>query len=401
MSSILSDQTPNSPGAPSGSTWVNPHKPIGGRLITEPFLIALGFVAIGGVLMAQRFMGGLGAVANISDGYPWGMWVAVDVVIGSAFGCAGYVMAFLAYIMNKGKYHPLVRPAVLASLFGYGLAGLAVLVDLGRYWNFYHLLLPWYAQPNSVMLEVGLCVATYTIVLTVEFAPAFLERFGLENARRKLNRLLFLFVALGVLLPTMHQSSLGTMMVIVGHKLSPLWQTQLLPVFFWLTAVLMGFGVVVWESVMASLCFNRPTEKAVLRKVAELMLVTTAVFVVLRIVDFAVRGQLGAPFGAHGTLMFWVETALFLAGMLVVLPKKARTERKALFLGSSLVLFGGIIYRLNVYIVGFIPAVGPWSYFPSLAEIFVTVGIFALEVLLYLIFVKTLPVMHAVGAKHG
>jgi len=398
MASILSDRVSD---PASESTWVNPHKPIGGRLITEPFIIALGFTTIGLILMAQRFAGGLGAVANISDGYPWGMWVAVDVVIGSAFGCAGYVMAFLAYIMNKGKYHPLVRPAVLASLFGYGLAGLAVIVDLGRYWNFYHLMLPWYAQPNSVMLEVGLCVATYTIVLLVEFSPAFLEKFGFENARRKLNRTLFFFVALGVLLPTMHQSSLGTMMVVVGHKLSPLWQTQMLPVFFWLTAVLMGFGVVIWESVMASLCFNRPTEKNVLRKVAELMLVTTAVFVALRIADFAVRGQLGAPFGAQGTLMFWVETALFVAGMLVVLPKPARTRRKALFLGSSFVLFGGIIYRLNVYIVGFTPAVGPWSYFPSLAEIFVTVGIFALEVLLYLVFVKTLPVMHAVDAKHG
>lgn len=398
MASIISNTTPGS--APE-STWVNPHKPIGGRLITEPFLIALIFVGIGAVIAAQRFAGGLGAVANISDGYPWGMWVAVDVVIGTAFGCAGYVMAFMAYILNKGKYHPLVRPAVLASLFGYGLAGLAVLVDLGRYWNFYHLLLPWYAQPNSVMLEVGLCVATYTIVLTIEFAPTFLEKFGMENARRKLNRLLFVFIALGVLLPTMHQSSLGTMMVVVGHKLSPLWQTQMLPVFFWLTAVLMGFGVVIWESVIASFCFNRPMEKAVLRKVAELMLVVTGVFLALRIVDLLVRGQLGAPFGAPGSIMFWVEILLFAAGLLLVLPKDNRTRRKTLFLGSSSVLFGGIIYRLNVYLVGFTPAVGPWSYFPSLGEIFVTVGIFALEVLLYLVFVKTLPVMHAADAKHG
>jgi Ni/Fe-hydrogenase subunit HybB-like protein len=398
MASILSDTTSGSRAEPA---WVNPHKPIGGRLITEPFLIALIFVAIGAIIAAQRFAGGLGAVANISDGYPWGMWVAVDVVIGTAFGCAGYVMAFLAYILNKGKYHPLVRPAVLASLFGYGLAGLAVLVDLGRYWNFYHLLLPWYAQPNSVMLEVGLCVATYTIVLMVEFAPTFLEKFGMDDARRKLNRLLFVFVALGVLLPTMHQSSLGTMMVVVGNKLSPLWQTQMLPVFFWLTAVLMGFGVVIWESVMASLCFRRPTEKAVLRKVAELMLIVTGVFLALRVVDLLVRGQLGAPFGAQGSLMFWVEILLFAAGMAMVLPKANRTRRKALFLGSSFVLFGGIIYRLNVYLVGFTPAVGPWSYFPSLGEIFVTVGIFALEVLLYLIFVKTLPVMHAADAKHG
>lgn len=397
MTSVVSD------AAPTGSHAAahHPHAPLGGRLFTLPLLVALLFVGIAGVILAQRFMHGLGAVTNLSDGYPWGIWVAVDVVIGSAFGCAGYVMALLVYILNKGEYHAMVRPAVMASLFGYGLAGAAVMVDLGRYWNFYHMMMPWYAQPNSVMLEVGLCVATYTLVLVIEFAPAFLERFGMENARRKLSRLLFVFIALGVLLPTMHQSSLGTMMVILGHKLSPLWQSQMLPVFFLTTAVLMGFAIVVWESVLSSLGFRRPVETPELAKLSKLMVYTGVLFVVLRFIDLAVRGQLGAMFGAHGTVMFWVETLLMLAAIATILSASARRRSKALFVSSSLFLAGGIVYRLNVYLVGLIPSVGPWSYFPSLSEILITVGIFALEVVLYLVFVKKLPVMHAVSTKHG
>lgn len=374
------------------------HQALGGRLLTLPFLICSVLVVIAAFILAQRYGHGLGAVTNLSDGYPWGIWVAIDVVIGSAFGCAGYVMALLCYILNKGEYHPMVRPAVMASLFGYGLAGAAVLIDLGRYWHFYHLMMPWYAQPNSVMLEVGLCVATYTLVLVVEFAPAFLERFGIEGLRRKLNRVLWVFIALGVLLPTMHQSSLGTMMVIVGHKLSPLWQTQLLPVFFLLTAVLMGFAIVVWESVLSSLNFRRPMETPVLRKLARLMLVVASVFVALRVVDLLVRGQLGQAFGGPQAGWFWVETVLMVGGLVLLVPKANRGRSRALFLSSSMLLAAGILYRLNVYLIGFTPSVGPWHYFPSVKEIMVTVGVFALEIALYLVFVKKLPVLHAVEA---
>lgn len=380
------------------------HTPLGGRLFTLPFLICLALVAVAASILVERYQYGLGAVTNLSDGYPWGIWVAVDIVIGTAFGCAGYVMALLVYILNRGQYHPMVRPAVLASLFGYGLAGIAVLVDLGRYWNFWHLLAPWYAQPNSVMFEVGLCVAAYSTVLVIEFAPAFLERFGMAKAKAALNKVLWIFIALGVLLPTMHQSSLGTMMVIVGHKLSPLWQTQLLPVFFLATAVMMGFAIVVWEAVLSSLSFQRPQETPMLRKLAGIMAVLGLGFLALRLVDLLVRGQLATAFGGPLSGMFWSETLLLATGSLILLPKANRGRTRALFVASSLLLAGGILYRLNVYLVGFTPAVGPWHYFPSVKEIMVTVGIFALEVALYLVFVKTLPVMHATNAvqpKHG
>ena len=144
-------------------------------------LVLAALVAIALYFLAERFLYGLGAVANINSGYPWGIWVVVDIVIGTAFGCGGFAMALLVYIFNRGEYHPLMRPALLGGLFGYTLAGCAVIFDLGRYWQAYNMLLPWYAQPNSVMFEVALCVMAYAVVLWIEFSPAFLERLGSDR----------------------------------------------------------------------------------------------------------------------------------------------------------------------------------------------------------------------------
>jgi Ni/Fe-hydrogenase subunit HybB-like protein len=377
------------------------HQPLGGRLFTLPFIVCLALVAVAAVFIYERFAYGLGAVTNINDGYPWGIWVAVDIVIGTAFGCAGYVMAFLVYILNKGEYHPLVRPAVMASLFGYGLAGIAVLVDLGRYWNFWHLVAPTYANFSSVMVEVGMCVAAYTTVLIIEFSPAFLEKFGMRDLRAKLNKVMWVFIALGVLLPTMHQSSLGTMMVVVGNKLSPIWQTQFLPLFFLLTAILMGFAIVVWEGVLSTASFGRPSENHMLKKIAGIMMTVGVAFLAFRFIDLINRGALGTALSGPMSAWFWLESLLMIGGVALLVPKANRSLSRALFISSSLMLLAGIFYRLNVYLIGYTPAIGPWSYFPAFKEIMITVGIFALEIVLYLIFVKTLPVMHASHAHQA
>ena len=152
------------------------HAPIGGKLFTKPFLVLSLLFMIALAILATRFIFGLGAVTNINDGYPWGIWIVVDVLIGTAFGCAGYAVALLVYLFNRGQYHPLMRSALMAGLFGYTLAGTAVIFDLGRYWQFYTLLLPWYVQFNSVMLEVAWCVMAYVVVLWIEFTPVFLEQ---------------------------------------------------------------------------------------------------------------------------------------------------------------------------------------------------------------------------------
>jgi len=377
------------------------YAPLGGKILTKPFMFFAVLFLIAVAFLAVRFLFGLGAVTNLSDGYPWGIWIVIDVMVGTAFGCAGYAIAILVYVLNKGQYHPLIRTAVLAGLFGYLLGGTAVMIDLGRYWQFYTLMWPGYVHLNSVMLEVAWCVMAYIVVLMVEFSPTVLERFGLKNAQQKLSKVMFLVIAVGILLPTMHQSSLGTMAVVAGNQISPLWQTMLLPPLFLISALLMGYAIVPFESFLASLGLSRPLETKLLGKLTKVMLVVTGFYLLLRFGDLLWRGALGLAFvGDLDSIMFWIENALFVIPILLLAKQANRNSPRLIFLSAVSLLLAGSIYRINTYIVGYHPfAGGTWHYFPSVGEIMVTVGIFSLEVMLYMIVVKTLPVLHRVEAS--
>ncbi len=371
-----------------------PYAPVGGKLITPWTLFLAVLAAIAAVVLVDRLAHGLGAVTNINDGFPWGIWIAYDVVIGTAFACGGYAMALLCYIFNKGEYHPLVRPALLASAFGYSLGGASVIIDLGRWWNAWHIFSPVYAQPNSVMFEVALCVAAYICVLWIEFTPTFLEKLGLKNIKHKLNKVLFLFVALGVLLPTMHQSSLGSLLVVMGYQIHPLWQSPILPILFLSSALTMGFSIVIFEAVIAGRNFGRPVETSLLAKVAFVMRGMLALFVAVRLVDLAVRGQLGHAFdGDLRSHMFLIEMLLFVLPIFM-LGKRRRGSLRALFVAAVSMLLAGALYRIDAYLVGYLTGSG-WNYFPSWSELMLTVGIIAAEVLGYIILVRILPVLHA------
>ncbi|MDJ0950883.1 MAG: Ni/Fe-hydrogenase cytochrome b subunit [Alphaproteobacteria bacterium] len=371
------------------------HQPLARRIFTPTMIVLAALVAVAAYFVATRFMYGLGAVTNLNQGYPWGMWVVVDIVIGTAFGCGGFAMALLVYIFNRNQYHRLMRPALLGGLFGYTLAGVAVMIDLGRYWQFYNLLLPWYAQPSSVMFEVALCVLAYVIVLWIEFSPAFLERFGLYKVRDFLRRFMFLFIALGVLLPTMHQSSLGSLLLVMGSQLSPLWYTTWLPLMFLVTALAMGYAVVMFEATVVSNTFNLPSEQPILAKLSIMVGWMMAGFLLFRFAELALRGDLVHAFaGDLNALMFWIETALFLLPVAIFLTPGGRESQRLMFLGAVALLVAGSLYRLDAYLVAYTP-VQNYTYFPSVPELMVTVGVVALEILLYLLFVKTLPVLHA------
>ena len=370
------------------------HEPVGGPLFTRMFAIALVFAGIGVWFLAQRFMHGIGAVSNMSDGYPWGIWITYDVLVGTAIGCGGYAMALLVYIFNKGEYHPLVRSAVMTSLFGYALAGVSVFVDIGRYWNMLNIFNPALMNFNSVMLEVALCIATYVFVLFLEFMPAFLEGFGGPNASKGYNKIMFILVAVGVLLPTMHQSSLGSMMIISGSKLSPLWQSGLLPFYNVLTAILMGYGIVLFESYLSAVAFKRPFETHLLSKVAGVIPGLLIVYLVVRWADLLLSGGLGSAFSGVAGLMFWVENLLFVAALAMLMPAAKRASAKNLCSSGFVLLLACGVLKFNMYIVGFQPGQG-WRYFPSVPEIMITLAIIAVEIMAYLIFVKKLPVLAA------
>jgi len=382
-------------------------KPLGGEVLTKPFKVLAGIFGFAVLLIIYRYFRGIGAVSNLNDGYPWGIWIAYDVVAGTAIACGGYSMALMVYVFNRGKYHALVRPALLASMFGYTLAGASIMVDIGRYWNAYNLFLPGYFNVNSIMFEVAVCVTAYIVVLWIEFSPAFLEginkyksglpkfvqNWNVEGLRTTLNKWLFVFIAIGVLLPTMHQSSLGSLMLIGGWKVHPLWQTGFLPLLFLISAITMGYAIVIFESLFASVGFKRASETPLLGKIAGVMAWLTAIYLAIRFADLVIRGALGLAFQLNlQSFMFWVENALYVAALVFVAPPASRMQSRSLFLGGFFLLLAGTVYRFNAFLVGFNPG-NNWSYFPSFAETMITLGIISFEIMAYLYIVKKFPVL--------
>ncbi|CAA7614316.1 Ni/Fe-hydrogenase cytochrome b subunit [Magnetospirillum sp. UT-4] len=370
-------------------------RPLGGPWITPVTTVLAILAVIGLYFILKRFIFGLGAVANINNGFPWGIWIAWDVVIGTGLACGGYVMALMTYILNRGEYHPLVRPALTASLFGYSLGGLSVLVDLGRWWNFWHILSPAYFHPDSVMFEVAMCIAIYIMVMWIEFTPAFLEKWGMRDAKAKLNKAMPYFIALGVLLPTMHQSSLGSLLVVYGYQIHGLWQTVMLPLLFLTSAIGFGFAMVIFEAAWASAGFKRDIrpELPMLAKIGKILMGVMAAYLILRLGDLIVGGRIGLVFtSGFLSLMFLIEMALF-AVPLVILSKPANRKRLSkLFIAACSMIAAGALYRIDAFLVAYQTGPG-WNYFPSVPEIMVTVGLVAIEILAYIVFVRFFPVL--------
>ena len=369
--------------------------PLDDRQLVTPFTVFLGLLSLAaGMVALIRFIFGLGAVTNLSDGYPFGIWIVYDVIIGSGLACGGYVMALLVYIFNKGEYHPLVRPALLASLLGYTLAGVSVMMDMGRYWNAWHIFWPGYAQENSVLFEVATCITLYIVVMWIEFSPAYLDKIGLGSLKKIVTKLLPFFIALGVLLPSMHQSSLGSLAIIFGGQVNPLWQSgYMMPVEYLMTAVLLGFSAVVVEATLVALGFHRPMETALLAKMANFIWGLLLTFLIVRIGGLIVRGAIANAFQAsQESICFWVETISFVLPLIMLARTADRNNPGKLFGAAMLLILGSFMMRVNGYLVGYDKGEG-WHYFPSFPELTITIGFIAFEILAYITLVKLLPVL--------
>ena len=378
--------------------------PVGGPILTRPFKWLMAIFGLGVLLLIWRFLAGLGATTALNDGYPWGLWIAFDVVTGTALGCGGYAVAILVYILNKGKYHSLVRPAILTSALGYSLAAFAIVFDVGRYWYIYRIPLHfWQWNLNSALLEVALCVMAYVFVLWIEMAPPILEVMQegpspffkrlAQTTLPILNKSMVFIVALALLLPTMHQSSLGTVMMLAGQKLNPLWQTPFLPLLFLVSVVGMGYAVVVFESTLSSFFLKRPYETEMLGSLAKIMAYITIGFLAIRLLDLLYRGAFDLAFTSGWlSFFFWLEIVLFVASAAMALSPAVRANPGRLFQMAMLMLIAGGLYRFDTYLVAFNPGPG-WSYFPAVPELFITIGIVALEIMIYIVFIKRFPIL--------
>ena len=384
------------------------HEQVGGNLWSRPYKLLLGIGVLGLLLIAWRFWVGLGPATGLSDGYPWGLWIAFDVVTGTALGCGGFAIAILVYILNKGRYHPLIRPAILTSALGYSMAGLAIAIDVGRPWLIWRIPLGGFPDVgsynwNSALLEVALCVMAYVIVLWIELSPAFFEKWEKSasprlarfsaTSNRILNKALIWIVALGVLLPTMHQSSLGSLMLLSGPRLHPLWHTPLVPLLFLISCITMGYAIVVFESVLSSRFFKRQAETPMLNRLYGVAVITIWLYLGIRFVDLIARGKLGLMFRPDGyALMFWIETAVLVLAAVLYYRGGRQLTLGAMFRGAMLMTAAGVLYRFDTYLVAFQPG-EQWVYFPSVPEILVTVGIIALEVAIYVAIVRRFPIL--------
>ncbi|HEX9052625.1 MAG TPA: Ni/Fe-hydrogenase cytochrome b subunit [Anaeromyxobacter sp.] len=385
---------------------------VGGPYFDRTFLALLALFGVAALVMAYRFVFGIGPVSNMTDGFTWGIWEPVNVVCFTGIGAGAFGVGLLTYLLNRGEYHWLVRPAVLVGAIAYTLGGSSIVVALGRYWNAIMLpVVPWW-NLASVLLEVAVCVMAYVFVLWIEVLPAVLDgaaaarsprwsAFGRRWGAWLAKRMPFV-IALAILLPTMHQSSLGGLMLLATTKVHPLWHTALLPLLFLLSCLSMGFGAVVVLVNLLKLGWNARHDQALLARMSKVNAGFLVAYLVLRLGDVAVEGKL-RYLGANGpTLLFAIELALFAIPAVMFFLPKVQANRGRLFGAALLSLWAGAVYRVDAYMTMYRPAgwradgtpvPAGWSYFPSLGELAVTVGMAAIGVAVFLLVSRLFPVV--------
>jgi Ni/Fe-hydrogenase subunit HybB-like protein len=354
-------------------------------------LVFLALMATGFYATVLRFTQGLGRTTNLNDQFPWGLWIGFDVLCGVMLAAGGFTLTSAVHIFNSRRLHPIVRPTILTAFLGYLLVCVALIYDLGRPYRIWHPLIM--RNPHSVMFEVAYCVMLYTTVLALEFSPIVLERFHLEKPLKIVRGALIPLVILGVILSTLHQSSLGTLYLIMPEKLHPFWYSPLLPVFFFISAIAVGLAMTIFESSMSSKYFGRQLELPILRELGGVLVVVLCVYGILRFEDLLHRGVLKLALQpGYEMYLFWLEQALSLILPLILLSqKKVRTTANGLYLAAVLVVLGFITNRLNVSITGLESAAG-MHYFPKWTEIAVTGSIIAAGFALFGLAVKYLPI---------
>ncbi len=353
--------------------------------------VLLFLLVAGAYVTYLRFFHGLGASTHLSDQFPWGLWIGFDVMCGVMLAAGGFTLTAAVEIFNIKRLHAITRPTILTAFLGYLLVCAALMYDLGLPWNIWHPLIM--RNPHSVMFEVAWCVMLYTTVLALEFSPIVLEYLGWQRALRVVRSLMVVFVILGVLLSTLHQSSLGTLYLIMPNKLHPFWWSPLLPVFFFLSAVAVGLAMTIFESSMSSKYFGRDLELPILQDLGRALVVVLALYGILRFEDLLHRGVLKQVFvSSYEQRFFLLEmflSVLIPLGMLLV--PKIRESAQGLYLAAVLTLLGFVTNRLNVAITGVESAVGS-RYTPKWTEVVITAMFVALGFAIFGLAAKYLPI---------
>lgn len=383
--------------------------PLNRKFITPGVVVLICVFCVGMAAGLYRFVFGLGALTNLNDQYPFGIWIGVDVAGGVALAAGGFTTAALIHIFYRDQYAEIGRPAHLTAMLGYTFVVIGLLFDLGRWYNVWHPILPPLWQGNSVMFEVAMCVMAYLTVLYIEFLPIVTERFIgrspdwintlLVFLDRILDKVLWLFIIMGVVLSCLHQSSLGNMMVIAPYKMHPLWYSPGLSWLFLASAMALGFPMVVFESMLAGRSFGRKPEMHILKPLSRLMPIMIGIYFFSKVIDLTLREAWG--YVSEGSLqsgMFLLEGVVgLLIPLLMLLFETVRSSPKWLFLASSLYIFFGVLLnRINVFLIAYQPPYREHQYIPAIGEIAVTLGLIAALMLVYRIMVTIFPILPVV-----
>lgn len=343
-----------------------------------------------------RFSRGLGATTNLHDTVPWGLWIGFDF-LGVGLAAAGFTIAATVHIFHIHKFEPLVRPAILTAFLGYTVVVCLLVVDLGRPENFWHPLVMW--NIHSVMFEITWCLICYTTVLMLEFAPVVLEKFNFKAPIKILKMISIPIVIAGVLFSTLHQSSFGSLYLIVPGKLHPLWYSSLLPVHFYISCIAAGLSMIIFESFLIARSFttddgfyNTGLKMDVLSGAAFAVLVALVAGFLLKIYDFVENGKLiYLTIFSTETYLFYLEIILgTILPIYLLSHRKLREDKKWLYIISICVISGLILNRLNVSITGLAASSGV-NYFPSFDEISITMMLVVLALFAFRLIAKYFP----------
>jgi len=338
-----------------------------------------------------RFFEGFTASTNLTDEYPWGIWMGCNILCGVGLAAAGFTLCAIVYIFNLHEFKPIVRPAILTAFLGYLSVIVSLMFELGQPWRIWYAIIFW--NPQSVLFEVAWCVMLYTTVLTLEFSPMLFEKLRWEKPLRAMRAITIPLVIVGVILSTLHQSSLGSLYLIVPEKLHPLWYSSLLPVLFYLSAVGAGCALMIFESFLIRRAFKRELPFAILVQLGRAVVVILALYTVIRVQDLLHRHALGYLFTWNlEALLYWIEMMLgVLLPLMLLAWKKTRLHPRGLFVSSTLVILGFVMNRMNVSITG-LEGWAKTGYFPSFLETAISVMIVAMVFGAFALAARYLPV---------
>jgi Ni/Fe-hydrogenase subunit HybB-like protein len=347
-------------------------------LLKFTFWKAVAVVLMGVALFAavQRYAMGLGATTNLKDTFPWGLWIGFDILVGVGLAAGGFIIAATVYLFNIERFRPILRPTILTAFLGYLLVIAGLMIDLGRPWAIWHALIYW--NPHSVMFEVAWCVMLYTTVLALEFSPVVFERFNMRRPLKVIKAITIPLVVTGVVLSTLHQSSLGSLFLIIPGRMHPLWYSNIIPFLFIISCVAAGLAMTIFESFISSRAFGRDVELPLLSELARVLVVVLALYAIVRIQDLANRDALQYVVQvSYQSILFAGEVFLgVLVPFVALLFRKVRESKTGLFYSAVFVLLGFVAHRMNTAITSMEQWPGR-TYVPSWQELGITIGLAA------------------------